>query len=90
MPLVIIVTNNEETFSGELEIIDASGKIVLPGFINTHSHIAMSIFRETLDGYNLQDWLSKKIWPMESKLTGDDISQGKIMSTIAGGEKNEG
>ena len=43
------------------EVIDAAGKIVMPGFINTHAHIAMSIFRETLDGYTLQDWLEKKI-----------------------------
>ena len=55
------------------EVIDADGKIVMPGFVNTHTHVAMSIFRETLDGYTLQDWLKKKIWPMEDKLTPDDI-----------------
>ena len=45
--------------------IDATGKIVMPGLINTHAHISMSIFRETVDGYKTQDWLEKKIWPME-------------------------
>ena len=45
----------------------------MPGLINTHAHIPMSIFRETLDGYNLQDWLEKKIWPMEDKLTKEDV-----------------
>lgn len=63
-------------------VIDASGKVILPGLINTHAHIPMSIFRETLDGYNLQDWLSKKIWPMESKLTDDDIYYASYLSFI--------
>ena len=62
------------------EIVDADGKIVMPGFINTHSHIAMSIFRETLDGYSLQDWLEKKIWPMEDKLTPEDIYTASLLS----------
>ena len=51
------------------KIIEAKDKIIMPGLINTHAHLPMSIFRETLDGYNLQDWLTKKIWPMEDKLT---------------------
>lgn len=64
------------------EVIDADGKIVMPGFINTHSHIAMSIFRETLDGYSLQDWLEKKIWPMEDKLTPEDIHDASLLSFV--------
>ena len=36
------------------KIIDATGKIVMPGLINTHAHIPMSIFRETVDGYKTQ------------------------------------
>ena len=56
-----------------VKIIDAKNKICMPGLINTHTHISMSIFRETLDGYTLQDWLNNKIWPMEDKLTKEDI-----------------
>lgn len=55
------------------KIIDATGKIVMPGLINTHSHIPMSIFKENLDGYSLQEWLTQKIWPAEDKLTDQDI-----------------
>lgn len=55
------------------KIIDATGKIVMPGLINTHSHIPMSIFKENLDGYSLQEWLTQKIWPAEDKLTDKDI-----------------
>ena len=64
------------------KIMDATGKIVMPGFINTHSHVPMSIFRETVDGYNLQDWLNKKIWPMEDKLTNQDIYEASLLSSL--------
>lgn len=76
--------NNSQSFQNEedIKIIDATGKVVLPGLINTHSHIPMSIFRETVDGYNLQDWLTKKIWPMEDKLTKEDIYNASLLSFI--------
>lgn len=64
------------------KVIDATGKIVMPGLINTHAHVPMSIFRETLDGYNLQDWLEKKIWPMEDKLNTEDIYYASMLSFI--------
>lgn len=64
------------------KIIDATEKVVMPGLINTHSHVPMSIFRETVDGYSLQDWLTKKIWPMEDKLTNEDIYNASILSFI--------
>ena len=66
----------------DLKVIDATGKYVLPGFINTHSHIGMSIFRESVDGYTTQDWLTEKIWPIEDKLTPDDVYKSSLLSCI--------
>ena len=66
----------------DYKIINAKGKIVMPGLINTHTHIAMSIFRDTLDGYGLQEWLNDKIWPMEDKLTAEDIYYSSYLSCI--------
>ena len=63
-----------------IKIIDATNKVVMPGLINTHAHVPMSIFRETIDGYNLQDWLTQKIWPIEDKLTKEDIYNASILS----------
>lgn len=64
------------------KVINASGKVVMPGLINTHSHISMSIFRETVDGLKTQDWLTQKIWPMEDKLTNEDIYYATMLSCI--------
>ena len=55
------------------KIIDGTNKVLMPGLINTHTHSAMSIFRETVDGLKTQDWLTKKIWPKEATLTNKQI-----------------
>ncbi len=75
------IANNIEV-AGADKVIEAKGKIVMPGLINTHAHVPMSIFRETVDGYNLQDWLTKKIWPMEDKLTNEDIYYTSYLSFL--------
>jgi len=64
------------------KVIEAAGKAVMPGMINTHAHVPMSIFRETVDGYSLQEWLTQKIWPMEDKLTNEDIEVASALSFI--------
>ena len=73
----ILINLNNDT-----KIIDATNKVVMPGLINTHAHVPMSIFRETVDGYNLQDWLGKKIEPMEDQLTKEDIYYASLLSYI--------
>lgn len=77
-----IGNNLDNIINNETKIIDANNKIVMPGLVNTHSHVPMSIFRETIEGYNLQDWLTKKIWPMEDKLTSEDIYYASVLSFI--------
>lgn len=64
------------------KVIDAGKKIVMPGLINTHTHVPMSIFRDTLEGYGLQEWLNDKIWPMEDKLTGEDVYYASLLSYL--------
>lgn len=64
------------------EIIDATDKIVMPGLINSHTHLGMSIFRATNDNLNLDDWLTKKIWPIEEHLTVEDVYYSTLLSCI--------
>lgn len=47
--------------------INASGKAVIPGLINTHTHVPMSLFRGISDDLDLNDWLTKYIFPAEAK-----------------------
>ncbi|MGH9537917.1 MAG: amidohydrolase family protein [Terriglobales bacterium] len=49
------------------ETIDAKGTLVLPGFINGHTHVPMTLFRGLHDDVTLSDWLYKYIFPAEAK-----------------------
>ncbi|OQW52420.1 MAG: hypothetical protein A4S09_08690 [Proteobacteria bacterium SG_bin7] len=54
---------------GTHKVIDAKGKFVIPGLIQTHTHLCQVLFRGQADDMALIDWLKKKIWPMESAHT---------------------
>ena len=49
------------------DTLNASGKLVLPGFINGHTHVPMTLFRGLHDDVTLDDWLRKYIFPAEAK-----------------------
>jgi len=70
-----IIADNED-------IIDARDKVIMPGLINTHTHIAMSIFRGTFEGCNLYTWLHEKVWPIEDKLTKQMVYDASLLSII--------
>lgn len=48
-------------------VIDATGKVVMPGLINTHTHVPMVLFRGIADDLMLPEWLQKYIFPAEAK-----------------------
>lgn len=57
-------------------------KAVLPGFINCHTHAAMILFRGYGDDLPLKNWLEKKIWPLEKKITKDDVYWGTKLACL--------
>jgi len=63
-------------------IIDASGKIALPGLVNTHTHAAMTLLRGYADDMHLHEWLTEKIWPLEAHLTGEDVYWGTKLACL--------
>ncbi len=65
------------------QTIDASGKIVMPGFINSHTHIPMAYFKGLADDLPLHTWLNEHIWPKESKMINDEFIYHSSLHGIA-------
>lgn len=55
------------------QTINATGKVIIPGLINTHTHIPMTLFRGISDDLDLQEWLTKFIFPAEAKNVTEDF-----------------
>ena len=53
--------------------IDCKDNLLMPGFKDAHTHSAMTFLRSYADDVPLQEWLNEKVFPMEAKLTGEDI-----------------
>lgn len=64
------------------KIIDAEGKILLPGLINTHTHLSMTLFRGLADDLSLDTWLNDHIWPMEANLNGEYCYIGALLGAV--------
>ena len=55
------------------QLIDAKGKLVLPGFINGHTHVPMTLLRGLRDDVTLEEWLTKSIFPAEAKNVNEEF-----------------
>src|SRR6476660_8858176 len=55
------------------QIINAAGQVVIPGLINGHTHVPMTLFRGIADDLDLQEWLTKYIFPAEAKNVTEDF-----------------
>ena len=64
------------------EVFDCKGKLAIPGLINTHTHLSMTLFRGYADDLELRDWLEKKIWPLEKRLTGEMCYHGALLGAL--------
>ena len=62
----------EQAYRGR-ERIDASGRLIMPGLINAHTHAPMTLFRGIADDLPLETWLHKYIWPAEAKWLSPDF-----------------
>ena len=62
--------------------IDASNHIVIPGFVNAHTHLAMTLMRGIADDLPLKTWLDEIIFPIESKLSKDDVYYGTLLALV--------
>ncbi len=83
---ILITDNKIQEISTKLnnndadKIIDGTNKITMPGLINTHSHVAMTLLRGVGDDQSLQTWLNDYIWPREAKLNEELVYAGSKLA----------
>lgn len=71
---------DEQTYNEADEKIDGQGMLALPGLVNAHTHVAMTLFRSYADDVALMDWLQDHIWPAEEKLTDELVYWGSQLA----------
>lgn len=80
--IIEIGTNLQEKYLCSHHL-DASGKLVMPGLINTHIHAAMTLFRGLADDLTLMDWLQNHICPAESRvMNSDNVYLGTLLACL--------
>ncbi len=82
---VLIEDGNIKSISEEEEgekSIDASDKYLSPGFFNTHTHAAMSLFRGVADDREFWDAWPKVVWPLEERLEAEDVYWGTKLACL--------
>jgi 5-methylthioadenosine/S-adenosylhomocysteine deaminase len=70
----------KETTSTFGEVYEGSGKLLMPGFYNAHSHAPMVLLRGYVENLPLQTWLYDKVFPFEAKLTEEDCYWGTLLA----------
>ncbi|MFH1285603.1 MAG: amidohydrolase [Candidatus Micrarchaeota archaeon] len=80
----VLVEGNEIVEVGKVKgrvefEISGKGKLLLPGLVNTHNHVGMTLLRGYADDMPLHDWLTKAIWPREAKLKKEDVYAGSLL-----------
>ncbi|SFR33353.1 amidohydrolase [Halogeometricum limi] len=64
------------------ETLDAEGCVVMPGLVNAHTHVAMTLLRGYADDKPLGSWLREDIWPAEAALEADDVRAGTELGIV--------
>lgn len=68
--------------AGDAEVLDGHGMLLMPGFVNAHTHLAMTLLRGYADDMPLRPWLEEKIWPIEMKLQPEDVYWGSALGVV--------
>ena len=63
----------------DLKVIDAKGRAVLPGFVQTHIHLCQTLMRGAADDLRLLDWLKHRIWPLEAAHDSETIQTSALL-----------
>ncbi len=72
---------NRDDFKSDT-IIDGENFLTMPGFVNAHTHVAMTLFRNYGPETDLMTWLNDYIWPLEDKLKAEDVYYGSKLALL--------
>lgn len=84
----VVVAGNKIAYIGDdgaamadnsFRVIDGRGKVVMPGLINTHTHVSMTLMRSYADDIPLMEWINNYIWPVEANLDFEDVYWGAML-----------
>ena len=64
------------------EVVEARGMALVPGFVNAHTHAGMTLFRGYADDLPLMEWLTRHIWPVEKRMTDEDVYWGTRLACV--------
>ncbi|WP_277542217.1 amidohydrolase [Haloarcula laminariae] len=77
----IVAVDDPGELSGDDEL-DAGDGLVVPGLVNAHTHVAMTLLRGYADDKPLDAWLQEDIWPVEAELTAEDVRVGAELGLV--------
>jgi len=78
---IVAMGDPEEIPEGD-ETLDAENSLVMPGLVNAHTHVAMTLLRGYADDKQLDAWLQEDIWPVEAEFTAEDVRAGTELGLL--------
>ena len=78
---IVSVSKSNKSFSPD-KVIDGTGKLAIPGFINAHTHAYMTCFRGLADDLPFNEWLFERIMPNEDRLTNEDAYDASLAGCL--------
>ena len=75
----ILYVGENRDFPGA-QVYDCAGKVIMPGFINGHTHMPMTLFRGFADNLPLHEWLNQRIFPLEARHTEETQYRGALLA----------
>jgi 5-methylthioadenosine/S-adenosylhomocysteine deaminase len=78
---IVAVASGVEPLAGD-DVLDGTGCALVPGFVNAHTHAGMTLFRGYADDLPLMVWLQEHIWPVEKRMSDDDVYWGTRLACL--------
>jgi 5-methylthioadenosine/S-adenosylhomocysteine deaminase len=79
--VITAIDSGPKDFKADKTIL-GSGRLLMPGLVNAHTHVYMTLFRNCADDLTFNDWLFGRILPLEDKLTPEDCYWGTLLGSM--------